>query len=261
MRPYLANFGAWFRVLLQYRAAAVAGFGTQLAFGFMRMMVLAAFYENAGPQPMSLPQTIAYIWLGQAFLGLLPFRPDGELEHLIRSGNVVYELLRPVDLYAFWFSRTIARRLAPTAMRAMPMLIIATLTGWITWPSWAGLLATLAALSGAMLLTTALATLLNITSFWTLSGQGVSGLVFAMMFLFSGMIVPLPLFPDWSQPILTALPFRGLIDVPFRLFTGHIAPTDVLPGMAHQAAWTVGLIVCGRALLRRAMRRVVVQGG
>ena len=261
MRPYLANLGARFRLLLQYRAAAAAGFGTQLAFGFMRMMVFLAFYENAGPQPMSLRQTIAYIWLGQAFLGLLPFRPDAELDHLIRSGNVVYELLRPVDLYAFWFSRTIANRLAPTAMRAAPMLVIATLADWIVWPNWLGLVATLASLTGAVLLTTALTTLLSITSFWTLSGQGVSGLVFAMMFLFSGMIVPLPLFPDWSQPILTALPFRGLIDVPFRLFTGHMTAGDLVPAMAHQAVWTVGLIIGGRALLRRALRRVVVQGG
>ncbi|MHC4563695.1 MAG: ABC-2 family transporter protein [Planctomycetota bacterium] len=141
------------------------------------------------------------------------------------------------------------------------MLVIATLAGWIVWPSWPGLLATLAALTGAALLTTALTTLLSITSFWTLSGQGVSGLVSAMMFLFSGMIVPLPLFPDWSQPILTALPFRGLIDAPFRLFTGHMAAGELLPAMAHQAAWTVGLIVGGRALLRRGLRRVVVQGG
>jgi ABC-2 type transport system permease protein len=77
----------------------------------------------------------------------------------------------------------------------------------------------------------------------------------------SGMLVPLPLFPAWLQPLLSVQPFRGLADVPFRIYTGHIAPAAALLEIAQQLLWCAALIWLGRGLLARALRRVVIQGG
>ena len=118
MRGYRAVISARFRMLLQYRAAAAAGFGTQLVFGLIHLAVLGAFYAvSTRAQPMAFDQVIAYVWLGQAMLGMLPWNVDSEVRQLIRTGNVVYELLRPLDLYAFWYSRAVAMRTAPTLLR------------------------------------------------------------------------------------------------------------------------------------------------
>jgi hypothetical protein len=38
---------------------------------------------------------------------LIPLREDAELAAMIRSGDVAYELVRPVYLYGFWFARII----------------------------------------------------------------------------------------------------------------------------------------------------------
>ena len=55
MRPYLAVLSARFRLLLQYRVAALAGFATQLFWGFIRVMIFGAFYRaSAAAQPMTL---------------------------------------------------------------------------------------------------------------------------------------------------------------------------------------------------------------
>lgn len=262
MRPYLAMLSARFRSLLQYRAAAVAGLGTQFFWGLIRMMIFLAFLENASSRsPMSQEQVVAYIWLGQAFLMLIPFRGDQELEHMIRTGNVAYEMLRPVDLYAFWYVRGIANRVAPTLLRCLPMLVVATAVGWIRWPAWSVIAVFAAAMGCAVLLSSAVATLMTISLFWTISGEGINRLVFAMMWVFSGIVVPIPMFPDWMQPLLEALPFRGLQDIPARLFIGHIPVTRALPVLAHQMAWTLALILLGRRLMQRGRRRLVVQGG
>jgi ABC-2 type transport system permease protein len=77
----------------------------------------------------------------------------------------------------------------------------------------------------------------------------------------SGMIVPLPLFPDWAKPIVQALPFAGLVDFPFRVYTGHIPPQATVWVVQHQLLWTAALVILGRWLLSRGLRRVVVQGG
>ena len=44
MRPYRAAFAARFQLMLQYRAAALAGFATQCWWGGLKVMIFAAFY-------------------------------------------------------------------------------------------------------------------------------------------------------------------------------------------------------------------------
>ena len=126
MRPYRAVLSARFRMLLQYRARAIAGFGTQLFWGFVRIMVFDAFYgSHTGAKPMELTAVITYIWLGQAFLGMLPWNVDNDVLDLVRTGDVAYEFLRPVDAYALWFARALAWRTATPLLRAIPMFLFA----------------------------------------------------------------------------------------------------------------------------------------
>src|ERR1044072_4281309 len=126
LHPYLAVFKTRYLLLLQYRAAAIAGIVTQIFFGLVRVMVLEGFYAASNaPAPMPLSQAITYVWLGQAFLLLVPWTTDGELKRMIYSGNVAYELVRPVDLYGVWFFRSVALRVAPTSLRAPPLILIA----------------------------------------------------------------------------------------------------------------------------------------
>ena len=74
MRPYASLLSARARMLLQYRAAAWAGTGTRLFWGIIRLMIFEAFYRSStAEQPISLPEVVTYIWLGQAFLTLIPF--------------------------------------------------------------------------------------------------------------------------------------------------------------------------------------------
>jgi ABC-2 type transport system permease protein len=271
LRPYAAIISARFRMLLQYRAAAVAGLWTQIFFGLVFLGVYDGFYRSSDQTPpMTFAQVVSYVWLGQAFWAMLPWNADAEVRAMVRSGAVAYELCRPVDLYGLWYARAIAWRTAPTVLRAMPLCIFVTvglpLLGLGEWrlappPSLASAAAFAAAFVCTLLLGCALTTLLNISLLWTLNGEGVVLLMTALVTFFSGMIIPLPLFPDWAQQVVQALPFAGLVDLPFRVYTGHIPPREVVAVLRHQLLWTIALVLFGRWLLSRGMRRVVVQGG
>ena len=100
-----------------------------------------------------------------------------------------------------------------------------------------------------------------VTGLWTIVSDGVDGIVTTLVLVLSGALVPLPFFPRWAQAALDFLPFRGLIDVPFRLYIGHLPPLAVFPLLAHQLAWTLAFVLAGRGLLARGCRRLVVQGG
>jgi ABC-2 type transport system permease protein len=262
---------ARYRVLLQYRAAALAGAGTQLFWGGIRIMILLAFYRgSSSEQPMEPADVVTYVWLGQALLALLPWNHDLELERQVRDGGVAYELLRPLDLYAYWSMRTLARRISSTSLRCVPIVVVAgVVLPWAGLEAWrlappdglaAGALFAVAMLV-AIALGCAITMLVHVSLLFTISGDGVARLMPALVTIFSGMVVPLPLFPDWAQPFLALLPFPSLADVPYRVYTGDIPTSEALPAIAFGALWTAVLVASGRWLLARGQRALVVQGG
>jgi ABC-2 type transport system permease protein len=271
LRPYWAILQARYRTLLQYRAAAFAGAGTQLWWGFIRIMIFEAFYlSSAHAAPMSFEALVSYVWLGQAFLGMLPWNQDPEIQDLIRRGDVAYELVRPVDLYGLWYMRTVAMRGASVSLRCLPIFLLSGLllsqTPLHDWAlglpvSWAAALVFALALGVGLMLSAAITTLVHVSLLWTISGEGMARIMPALVMIFSGMVVPLPLFPDWFQPILAALPFRGICDTPYRIYTGDLPIADAAGPILLSLVWTLALVALGRALLARGHRRVVVQGG
>ena len=272
LQPYAAVVGARFRMLLQYRAAALAGLWTQLVFGMVLIMIYEGFYRSstADVQPMAFPQVASYVWLGQALLAMLPWNIDRELAAMVRSGAVAYELCRPVDLYGLWSARAVAHRTAPTVLRAVPMVVFATvilpLVGLGEWRleppvSLAAGAGFALAVGGALALACAISTLVNITMLWTIQNDGVLIIVTSVVSLLSGLLVPLPLLPDWAQPVLRWLPFAGVLDLPYRIYNGHIAADGLALVLARQLGWTLAIVALGRWWLGRGMRRLVVQGG
>lgn len=271
VRPYLAIFAMRFLMLLQYRAAALAGMATQFWFGAIMILALRAFYASGrGSASITLAEAITYIWLGQAFLGLLPWNVDPEIALMMRTGNVAYERLRPVDTYFYWFARAMAWRAAATLLRSIPLLIVTSVVfafvGLGAWslrppPSFGALVLFVLSMVAVVHLSSAITTLLNISVVWTISGQGVSVFTNSLVLILSGMVIPLPLFPDWAQRVLFLQPLAGLVDIPYRIYFANLSGGEALGGIALQTCWTMVFIVLGRLLMTLTMRRIQIQGG
>ena len=272
-RPYVAAFSARFLLMLQYRAAAVAGFLTQCWWGAIKIMVYAAFYR-ASPASLhpaiSLAQVATYTWLNQGLLALMPWGADPEVALAMRTGVVTYDRLRPVDAYWYWYARAAAFMTSRAAPRAILMMLLAGIVlpiigvqelRWAPPPS-----ATSAALFAVSLvsmigLSSAFMMLLNIAVVVTLNDRWVSQSMNPLLVVLSGSLVPLALYPEWAQRALFFQPFAGVVDIPFRIYSGNLVGSMALEGLALQLFWTMTLIIAGRAWMERAMRKLEVQGG
>lgn len=263
MNGYVAILKIRMKTLFQYRAAAFAGICTQLFWGIIQIMIFRAFYsETSVATPISLSQAITFIWMGQALLPMLPWTIDKEIETQVRNGNVAYELIRPLHLYGLWFARSFAMRLAPTTLRCLPIFIIAGAFLDLSAPiSWEAGIAFGFSIVLALFLGAAITTLVIISLFWTLSGEGIQRLLPHVSVLFSGIVVPLPLFPNWMQPFLNIQPFRGIMDIPSRLYTGVIPILDAPFYLGFQLVWILLIIFFGQWLMKRATRQFIIQGG
>lgn len=263
MRGYLALFMMRFKQLLQYRRAALAGIATQVFWGIIKLWVLQAFYSMTdAPQPLTFVQGATFIWIGQALIQMLPWNFDRELEVKIRDGSIAYELLRPLHLYGLIFSRAIALRIAPTLLRIAPVVLL----GWFFFDLalpvslQAGFYFLIAVILGC-LLSSAITALVGISLFWTLSSEGIQRLIPQLTILLTGMIVPIPLFPDWMKPALLMQPFRGIIDIPIRIYTGMIPLEGVPEAFLFQISWFLAALGIGLFLVRRATKQIVLEGG
>ena len=252
---------------LQYRAAAAAGIVTQFFWGAMEILVYRAFYEaDAAAFPMSFEAVVTYIWLQQAFLAVFgAWIIEGEIFEAIRNGNIAYELCRPVGIYQMWFSRSVANRVSKALLRCVPILGVAALL-----PAPYGLRLPASPLHGALFLLTLLLGLLvivaftmlvYITTFYTLSPDGVRIFFVSAVEFFAGAVIPLPFFPDKLRFILELLPFAAMQNVPLRIYSGSMTGEEMLRAVCLQAFWLAALVGAGFGLCRRAERKVLVQGG
>ena len=261
--PYLAVLSARFRMGLQYRSAAFAGLCTQLFWGMIRIAIFSAFYRSTlHAQSMTLSDTMTYVWLGQAMFAILPWQVDPDVQSMIKTGTVAYELLRPVDLYSLWFTRAFGQRIAPLLLKAVPMLTIAAIFMHLKPPAtWQCGVAWMTATFLAAILASVISALMTISLLWTTTGDGIARLLPVFAYSLSGMDVPLVFFPNWSHPLLYALPFRYLVDFPFRLYLGKFPMSDWPALFGQEIAWIVALVILGRVLVARGRRKLVLQGG
>ena len=267
MRPYLAIFKIRLIAGMQYRAAAWAGVATQFFWGAIQLLVFRAFYESSNAAaPMSLDQLADLIWLRQAFLALVMlWSMDNELLELIASGNVAYELARPLSLYSFWFSRVLAFRIARTVLRCFPIFIVAFLLpgswGFHLPCGLQALVLFIPSIILAAFLATALSMLICLVTFVSLNPNGARLLVGVAGEFLMGAVIPIPFMPPLLQRITTILPFRYTADFPFRVYSGHIVGSEALLGLVVQFFWFVALIGLGLWGFRAAQKRLVIQGG
>ena len=267
MRAYFTYFKLKFISGLQYRSAAWAGIATQFFFGFVYIMVYVAFYESGGKSvPMNLSQVVTYLWLNQALLALVnQFSRDQELFKMVRDGTISYELARPKNLYFMWYFKVLGQRLSNVLLRFFPLLIVTSLLpepyGMNLPVSLLHFIIFILSLTIGTLLVVALTVLYPIITLVTLNEKGIVNIMITMADILSGLVVPIPFFPLFLQNISKVLPFQYISDLPFRVYVGNIGLLNGIYGIIIQLVWLFILIFIGLFLMKKSLKRVVVQGG
>jgi ABC-2 type transport system permease protein len=251
-----------FRRFSTYRAATIAGVATNTVFGFLKAFVLLAVIGagSVGGLDATAAVTFTFVIEGLSVVA----NPFGEfgLAERIRTGDIVVDLSRPVDVQRYWFAQELGRAGFQVLWRAVPPFVAGALAFDIAFPpdagSWVGFV-----LSATLACVVAFAVnfCVQLIGFWTLDARGAEQLCVAVTMFFSGFIVPVTLFPSWLGAIARVLPFVAILQLPGEVFLGQHQGIDLLEVLALQGVWAVALLGLGRLVLARATHRVVVHGG
>jgi ABC-2 type transport system permease protein len=262
-RTVAALAGAGFRRFATYRQATVAGAFANIVFGFLRCYVLlsvagvglAAGYDRA--------QLATFVWVGQGMLAVVNFWGGTDLAERVRSGDVVAELLRPVDLMVAYLATDLGRAGYAMLTRFVAPVAVGLLAFDLYLPAHPHTYV-LFGLSVALAVTVCSACryLVELTAFWLLDVRGVY-----LVWLFAsgaggGLFFPLPFLPDWLVTVLwVATPFPALLQAPLDVLVERGGTGHSLALVAGQVAWVLVMVALARVVQRRALRRLVIQGG
>ncbi|WP_260191377.1 ABC transporter permease [Actinophytocola gossypii] len=260
-RVVLAVAGAGFRRYSTYRQATVAGAFTNTVFGFMRCYVLLSVAGVAGEAGgYDRAQLATFVWVGQGLLSVVNFWNQLDLAERVRSGDVVSDLLRPMDLMTTYVATDAGRAAYAMLTRFVVPVGVGMLAFGLYLPANpVAYLAFAVSVAMAVVICSLCRYLVGLTAFWLLDVRGVSMLWMFAAGAGSGLYFPLPLLPDWLVTLLwVATPFPALLQAPLDVLVER-GPAG--PLLAGQLAWLAVTVVLARIVQRRGLRRLVIQGG
>ncbi len=263
-RVLVALAGAGFRRYATYRQATIAGAFTNTVFGFVRCYILLSVADVTGSLAGYAPgQVVTYVWVGQGLLAVVNYWGQQDLPERVRSGEVVSDLLRPVDLMAQFVANDVGR--AGYAM--LTRFVVPVAVGLLAFDLYVPtdpvtyVLFVVSVLL-AVLICSACRYIVSLTSFWLLDVRGVHLVWVVVSGIGSGLYFPLPVLPDWLVTLLwVGTPLPSLLQAPLDVVVERGGTGHGLLLVAGQVAWLLVMCCLARVMQTRALRRLVIQGG
>jgi ABC-2 type transport system permease protein len=156
--------------------------------------------------------------------------------------NVAFKMLSMMGLTPIWvilyflFKPDLSNVAFQNVLLAIPVMVIAFLISYF-------LSATITALA-----------------FWTTRIYSIHEFYFALILLFSGQFVPLPLMPKVIQDIAQYLPFQLLLYFPIQLILGKLSADQIVMGYVMAGVWLVLAAFLFNIVWRNGVKRYSAVG-
>jgi ABC-2 type transport system permease protein len=263
---YVAVAVRAFRRYSTYTAATLAGVFTNSVFGVIISFVyIAVWKENPDAGGYDVTDALTFAWLAQAMIMTVAIFAGGSTDDVadrIRTGDVAIDLYRPVSFLGWWLATDLGRATYHLLSRGVAPTVVGALLFDLRYPdSVLTALAFLVSVTLAVVVSFGVRMLVAMSAFWLLDQTGVANLAMLFAVFFSGLAVPLVLFPGWTRDVVMLLPWSAFVQVPADIWLGQRTGMRVLGGLAFQAGWAAMLLLVAGGVLRLAKRKVVVQGG
>lgn len=269
---YGAVAAGGFRRYATYGTATAAGVFTNTVFGFILAYTYIALWdERPGLGGYDQSEALTFMWVSQALLAAGALIGGGfqeEFQERVRTGDIAVDLYRPADLQAWWLAGDMGRAAFQLLGRGVVPLVIGGLAFQLALPTaplrW---LLFLLSVSLGLVVSFALRYLLGLAAFWLMDGSGINMMATVVSIFFSGMLLPLTVFPGGFGEFVRLLPWAAMLQVPVDVLLGGgggggaAGAAGTARALGFQAAWAVALLGLGRLLQSAATRKVVVQGG
>jgi ABC-2 type transport system permease protein len=248
---------------IAYRVTTFLSVGLTFVWVFILYFLWrAAYADTSAIAGFSWEEMRTYVVIAYGINALVGWQIGSTMMATIRTGDVVFEILRPQNYCGMQIARACGFTVIEGAISLLFTLVIGLLVLGIEPPA--------SVLSGSLFAVTVVIGFLtkvlvvfcvSLLTFWTLSGLGIMWSQQAVIQILSGTIVPLALMPGWLQWTAEVLPLRGIVSTPLMLYLGKADGWHAVGLIALQIGWLVALWVLANLAWRKAFAAVEIQGG
>lgn len=230
-------------------------------FGFIYISLWQAVAPEttAAGDPYTRQVMTAMMILAQVFAWFTIFLPAGLGIHTaIRNGSIALEMARPIPYLPMVLAREAGNVAYQGLYRAIPLSLIFAITVGFPAPASPGdLLLTIQSLALASYIGLLIVYNVGLSSLWTTEIRWAHWTYYTLTTMLSGGWIPADILPGWVGKVAPYLPFASQVYYPVRIYLGLTGAY----GLMIQLAWAVLLTLWSHFITRRALRRIVVQGG
>ena len=180
----------------------------------------------------------------------------------VQDGSLSGELIRPIHPM---LTNALVNNIAFKALTIMGFIPVWILLFFLYKPDYShltftGILIALPAMIIGFLVGFLLSAAITSLAFWTTRVYSIHEFYYAMILLFSGQFVPLPLMPKLIQDIAQYLPFQLLIYFPIQLILGKLSSAQIIQGYVVGSIWLVVAISVFTWVWRNGVKRFSAVG-
>ncbi len=250
MKKYLTIFRIGIQENFEYRSEffiSIIAWGIRLLISVF--LYSAIFRSNAQIGDFNLQKMMTYFLVVQIFMSLNFARTGVTISDDVQTGDFSNFMVKPVSYISYQiileFSKNIVKFIMSLAIfgaviawynpvilpelgRNMPLAIISSL---------------IASIMGSLI-----SMCIGVFAFWIVSARRIIFMYFAIYSIFSGMLIPLNLFPETIQKIIFATPLPYILYVPTQMALGGYSGQEAMMMLLRQCGFTITLFFLAKTL-------------
>ena len=102
-----------------------------------------------------------------------------------------------------------------------------------------------------------LSMIIGFCSFWIGNTRPLEFVMDKIMFLLSGVIIPIEFFPSWFRKLPNSLPFKYAAQIPTKALLGQINYVEIIIGIL----WVMSLMIFAIYLEKKGVKKYEMAGG
>lgn len=262
-RAFLSIIRASIKECYVYRASAlILLFSTALQV-FLQVTFWTALQRSGSitANGLSPSQLVTYAALGVIQLRVLTSNVHWHVQWRVSTGDVAVDLVRPRSFVSLLFARDIGRFIFNIAIAAIVLGVTMWLMSVEPPASWVNGLAYVVSVSLALVVNFLVMVSMAALSFWLVETSGVYAVLYLMVGLLSGGVIPLNIMPEPLRRLCEVLPFQAAIHIPVSVYIGHLDVRHLATSIAVQLLWIAVLAALAAFVWSRVQRKLIIQGG
>lgn len=252
-----------FLMMLAYRVNYYSGIAVySINIGAYYFLWNAIYGDKVTMGGLTALQMVTYVsisWMARAFY----FNNiDQEMAQEVKEGKVAIELIRPYHYLMTKIMQAMGEGIFRFLFFSLLGMIVISFFFPIQYPTqfsiwgWYGI-----SLLLSFFINTQINLITGLLTFFFYNNEGLMRAKRVFVDLFSGLILPISLYPEWAQAILSYLPFQAISYLPGMIFTGGVQGEQVLVSLGQQLLWVLILWIPIGMLWWQAKKNLVIQGG